>query len=392
MADTTASNYQPRSFSRYDPQSPPKISHRTPGPQEVRGYQPLPAPVGKPPYHLTLDAVLPPDTIRAITQNQRLVFHVCGDTGGIKVPQEQQIVAMHQVYDLDLDPPARPAYFYHLGDVVYYYGEASSYYDQFYEAYEHYGVPIFAIPGNHDGDVDPTAKPPPSSLAAFVENFCAKEVTRTPEAGDIARDAMTQPHVYWTLDTPLVTIVGLYTNVPEGGKLDDDQVAWLHAELKNASTDRPLLLAAHHPVFSLDDHHSGSTYLKELFDDAFAQTGRLPDLILSGHVHNYQRFTRTFDQREVPYVVAGAGGYWHLHYLSKAFGNPVPLPYVVEDVPNLVLENYLDSRHGYLTLDVTPTRITGTYTPVPRPQEPWTDRLRPIDNFILDVKEHRLVR
>lgn len=392
MTDTSGSAYQPRRFSRYDPQAPPKVSHRTPQPEELRGYQPLPPPVGPPPYHLALDAILPPDAVKAITQNQRLVFHVCGDTGGVKTPQSQQIVAMHQVYDLDLAPPARPAFFYHLGDVVYYYGEATSYYDQFYEAYEHYAAPIVAIPGNHDGDVNPTANPRPSSLAAFVENFCAKEVTTTPEAGDVARDAMTQPHVYWTFETPLVTIVGLYTNVPEGGKLDDDQIAWLGSELKNAPKDRPLLLATHHPIFSLDDHHSGSTYLKDLLDEAFAQTGRLPDLILSGHVHNYQRFTRTFDRQEVPYLIVGAGGYWHLHYMSKAFGNPIPLPLAVEDVPNLVLENYLDSRHGYLTLDVTPDRITGVYTPVPRPQEPWTDRLRPIDTFILDIKEHRLVR
>ena len=28
------------------------------------------------------------------------------------------------------------------------------YYAQFYEPYAHYDVPIFAIPGNHDGEVD----------------------------------------------------------------------------------------------------------------------------------------------------------------------------------------------------------------------------------------------
>jgi Calcineurin-like phosphoesterase len=45
-----------------------------------------------------------------------------------------------------------PAFFYHLGDVVYYDGEHASYYQQFYDTYLHYPAPIFAIPGNHDFD------------------------------------------------------------------------------------------------------------------------------------------------------------------------------------------------------------------------------------------------
>ena len=50
------------------------------------------------------------------------------------------------------NPP--PSFFYHLGDVVYFTGARSSYYDQFYDPYLHYAAPIFAIPGNHDGDLD----------------------------------------------------------------------------------------------------------------------------------------------------------------------------------------------------------------------------------------------
>src|SRR5258708_3108768 len=56
----------------------------------------------------------------------------------------------------------------------------------------------------------------------------------TKEAGDVSRDAMTEPNVYWTLETPFATVVGLYTNVPEGGWLDDKQIAWLTGELSVA--------------------------------------------------------------------------------------------------------------------------------------------------------------
>jgi hypothetical protein len=37
---------------------------------------------------------------------------------------------------------------------------------------------------------------------------------------------MTQPYVYWTLLTPLVTIIGLYGNCPEGGQLSQAQINW----------------------------------------------------------------------------------------------------------------------------------------------------------------------
>jgi acid phosphatase type 7 len=41
---------------------------------------------------------------------------------------------------------------------------------------------------------------------------------------------MTQPYVFWTLLAPFVTIIGLYSNVPEGGEIHNDQIGWLAAE------------------------------------------------------------------------------------------------------------------------------------------------------------------
>ena len=54
------------------------------------------------------------------------------------------------------------------------------------------------------------------SLATFVNNFCAKTQEVTPDAGDIDRDAMIQPNVYWTLDAPFVLMMGLCSNVQMG--------------------------------------------------------------------------------------------------------------------------------------------------------------------------------
>jgi hypothetical protein len=55
--------------------------------------------------------------------------------------------------DVEAGGPAVPAFLFHLGDVVYNFGEGQHYYDQFYEPYRRYDRPIFAIPGNHDGAV-----------------------------------------------------------------------------------------------------------------------------------------------------------------------------------------------------------------------------------------------
>ena len=77
---------------------------------------------------------------------------------------------------------------------------------------------------------------------------------------------MTQPNVFWTLNTPVVTIVGLYTNVPESGKLGANQLTWFQQELKDAPKDIPLILALHHPIYSAYGHHPGSQYLKSTID------------------------------------------------------------------------------------------------------------------------------
>lgn len=349
--------------------------------------QPLPAPTSPSPYHLSLDSVLPAASIQAIQAAGKMSFHIAGDTGGVKAPQSQQLVVSHMENDFSAtDPTTRPAFFYNLGDVVYYYGQASEYYAQFYDPYVHYPAPIFAIPGNHDGDLIDQSVP---SLAAFTENFCAPTPHLSSEAGDSGRDTMTQPNVYWTLETPFATFVGLYTNVPEGGWVDKDQIAWFETELTNAPQDKALIVTMHHPIYSADTYHSGSHYMSRILDDAIAHTGRIPDAVFSGHVHNYQRFSRTIQGRTVPYIVAGAGGYWNLHYMLQVQGTPIQVPYVFPDM-GVTLEQYCENRHGYLLMEVDGKTLKGSYFSVPRPQEPWRDPAQLVDSFILDLQTHQI--
>jgi hypothetical protein len=364
------------------------VAVRKPGTRSNQPTLPLPRPTGKYPYRMDLAEVLGPAAVSEVTSSGKLVFHCVGDTGGVVSANAQQIVANHMQADLASADP--PRFFYHLGDVVYFYGEHTNYYGQFYEPYSLYGAPIMSIPGNHDGAIAPHTQA--TSLDAWNENFCANAPHHTDEAGDNDRDAMTQPNPYWTLVTPLATFVGLYTNVPEGGRVDDDQRSWLVQELKAAPQDRALLVALHHPVISLDDHHSGSTVMHELVDGVVEEAGRLPDMVLTAHVHNYQRFTRKWGGSEVPFIVAGAGGYHNLHYMTHNLGWPISLPFEVPASAanglQATLEAFSDDHHGYLLLEVTRDQIAGTYFTVPRPQESWRAPAVAVDAFTVDLKNH----
>jgi len=358
-------------------------------------FQPLPKPTGAAPFHLDIQTILPASVYNPIAASKKMIFHVAGDTGGVKNPADQQIVADHMELQFDKQHPANnPAFFYHLGDVVYYYGKASEYNSQFYEPYKFYPAPIFAIAGNHDGDIDPTDPQKPKSLDAFVQLFCAKTATVPPEAGDATRTSMVQPNVYWTLVTPVANIIGLYSNVPEGGEIRADQQKWFVNELKNAQKERDkkaLIVTLHHPPYSMDAHHGASTKMQQLLDDSFAQAGTIPDIIFTGHVHNYQRFTRKMGNRQLPYVVAGSGGYWFLHNINPA-GTPViktPVKSIFKDVQ---FEKYCEDRHGFLRIeiDMQLKQLTGNYFTVPRVQESWKTAPVLLDSFTLDLAKNKL--
>src|SRR5215831_6291667 len=114
--------------------------------------QPLPKPTGKPPFHLDLKDVIPEEQYKAIVASNHLVFHTAGDTGGIQDPHPQEEVAAameDDFFEHPADLSINPAFFYQLGDCVYFNGQDTEYYAQFYQPYEHYLGPILAVPGNH---------------------------------------------------------------------------------------------------------------------------------------------------------------------------------------------------------------------------------------------------
>ena len=132
--------------------------------------------------------------------------------------------------------------------------------------------------------------------------------------------------------------------------------------------------------------------MKELLGTAVQESGAYPDIVFGAHVHNYQRFTRKIDDQEFTYVVAGAGGYWHLHSMAKFKGAKVTPPFRQVDDPDVVLENYVDDTHGFMRVEIEDDTITALYFAVPRPHEPPETPPRVADLFQLQFKANKLVR
>jgi len=380
---------QPHVFGRARPSQSGTYSLHTTPPRNTH-YRELPEPTGQSPFHLDLATIIPPQQYKAIVQKKKLVLHMNGDMGGINYDVPQILVAkgMEADFDQTAAPANNPAFLYVVGDCVYFNGEIKDYYSQFYQPYEFYPAPIFAIPGNHDGENVEGDE----SLKGFVRNFCAAHPEKLPESGDCPRTAMTQPNVYWTLVTPLVSFVGLYSNVPEGGEIRAPQTEWLTQQLKDLPDNRPLIVTLHHPIYSADNYHSGSTHMKKVLEDAVAASGRHPDMVIAGHVHNYQRLTKTLDDNsQIPYLVTGAGGYHNLHSVIKVDGEAMVTPAIFNDKGNdpVTLEYYCDDHHGFLRMEITEKLITGKYYTVPRPQEPYSKAAKLVDYFEFDWKNKR---
>lgn len=381
--------------------------------QELAVLEAIPAPRVNPPV-FDLSSVLGADTVAQIQTAGKLVFHAVGDTGGIVRAEPQLAVSdamaadrSGKTYDTGV-----PAFFFHLGDVVYYFGQEEYYPEQFYDPYRNYDAPIFAIAGNHDG-VMYKNEPIPYSLQPFVDNFC----TATPQPGppSFSRTTMTQPGVYFVLTAPFARIIGLYSNTSEtsgilgNAQIGQDQVNFLTEQLDAALAARQadpqnnnpqaLIIAVHHPPFTGSSQHFPSATMLAQIDSCCQQAAIWPDIVLSGHAHLYERYTRTMkpDGRQIPYIVAGNGGYYDLSKmkLNAAGEKPKPGQHSEPDGQGntINLDAYNETDYGFLRLTLTAGSIlveslaisgepttTTPGTPIPPPSV--------IDSFSVNLAAH----
>ncbi len=343
-----------------------KLKYNTPvfkkdEPDDNYKFQPLPNPTGPYPFHLNVETIIPG------MDTKKMIFHMVGDTGSLRNPGFTRLVANAMAKQYQGDKTHQPQFLYHLGDVVYNHGEVSEYDRQFFIPYQQYPGPIFAIAGNHDTDVNPEARIPYKSLAPFVKVFCAASIRPVDFSLVKGRQTMLQPNIYWTMETPLATIIGLHTNVPKYGIVTPEQRNWFTEELIRANKqkhEKMLIVCLHHSPYSADINHGSSLEMIAFLEAAFLETGVRPAIVFSGHVHNFQRFLKTYpDGNTTTYIVAGAGGYDELHAVAKLndphFTNENSL------FSNVALVNYCDNKHGFLKIAIEKTnegiQLTGDY-------------------------------
>jgi hypothetical protein len=335
---------------------------------------------------------------QAIKSAGRIVFHAVGDTGASDTRKYKTEINVADQLSTDAttaEANNRPAFFLHLGDVVYSFGESEYYYDQFYEAYRDYPGPILAIAGNHDSFVVPGTPAGKEPLTTFMRNFCSEKRVITPEARSLHRTAMTLPGLYYAVDAPFVRVISLFSNAledpglisDEGGRwpgVPDYQLAFLTAQLQKIKDEHysgAIIIATHHPAFayrpgtkSATSNHSSSVDMLREIDEICAHVGVYPHAFLSGHAHSYQRYTRTVEMggkdMDVPFVICGNGGHNVTPLVRGSRTSPAVEPENGSDVSyldvkpavtakGLTLEKYDDHEYGYLrvTADAKQLRI-----------------------------------
>lgn len=366
------------------------------------------------------------EVIAAINQAKGIAFHMIGDSGASAATNFPAMIKVSDAVTNDFQsstPANRPAFLYHLGDLVYNFGESTYYYDQFYEPFRDYPAPIFAIPGNHDSFVVPGTPAGSEPLTIFTRNFCSPKTVVTQEAGSLHRTAMTQPGVYFTLDAPFVRIIGLFSNALEDPgvissenkkwmQVPDYQLAFLTAQLQRVKTDNfqgALILAVHHPPFTYSPpaktgasggKHSGNSVMLGEIDTICKQQGVYPHAFISGHAHNYQRYTRTLNfggkNYSVPFVICGDSGHNVTPLVSTHLGNSAPDPAENANVKyldvnpvvqstGLVLNKHDTQNSGYLRVTVNAKQLSIIFNPVSK-----TGAAVKPDTVTIDLASHTI--
>jgi hypothetical protein len=169
------------------------------------------------------------------------------------------------------------------------------------------------------------------------------------------------------------------------------------AQLQAAATQRAtkgsdpfaLIIAVHHPPFTISSQHFPSPQMLQEIDDACKTAGIWPDLVLSGHAHLYERYTRTLatDARQIPFLVAGNGGYFNLSAVRTGQKGALPKPGVPGNDGKgnkLTLDAYNDQVYGFVRLSVNSSTISCQALGV----NETSGAVSTLDQFTLDLTKH----
>ncbi len=236
---------------------------------------------------------------------------------------------------------------------------------------------------------------------------------------------MTQPGVYFALDAPFVRIIGLFSNsLEDPGVISsqksqqttwpgvpDYQLDFLAAQLKQIKTQKypgAVIIAVHHPPFvyapnagGASGHHVGNTVMLREIDSICQAQGVYPHAFISGHAHNYQRFTRKLNfagsNYSVPFVITGDGGHNVLPLVQSRGGVTPPEPKPGTQVnyldPNplvkasgLTIDQYDIQHYGYLRVTVNSRQLQIEFHPMGEVSPPAAT-----DSVTVDIASHSVV-
>ena len=246
---------------------------------------------------------------------ERVSFVLAGDTGEGDMSQYVTIPLLDRL-------SAQTDFMVIASDVIYPAGGAETYVRNFYDAYDGYGRPIYAVPGNHDWY---------DGLSGFMFHLCGVETVPPMPAGSLlrrlvwhrppklsarqrsdlrarrdARPASGQPAPYWLLDTGPLQLVGIDTGIT--GEIDRDQAAWLRRV--SAASPKPKILITGKPLYVDGRRHPGAIEgePRRSVDDVVRDPACNYVAAIGGDIHNYQRYPVEVGGRTIQYLVSGGGG------------------------------------------------------------------------------------
>jgi hypothetical protein len=178
-----------------------------------------------------------------------------------------------------------------------------------------------------------------------------------------------------------------------GGVVGTAQLTFLQQQLQAAAQERKsgnqraLVIAVHHPPFTGSQDHAPSPKMLGDIDSACQQANILPDLVLSGHAHLYERYTRFVGNHQIPFVVAGTGGYFNLSGFKKTnHGAPPIVPFIGTDAKGnkLRLDAFNENSFGFLRVSVSASAVQAQFLAV----DVATKAAMVLDQFHLDLNLH----
>jgi len=252
------------------------------------------APGSRTPYRLKLNGAV---VFEAEAQARKPAAHrmvVLGDAGDGSTHQAAVAKAM---------AAERPDAVFIVGDLVYARGRAFEYRQRFFPIYNGVeapllrAVPFLGLPGNHDVPYD--LKHWSDALAYFPywslplngpalkagEPGAAPAVSGTHDAVVAASGPAYPRMASYSFDYGKVHWTVLDSN-PYADWESPVLKAWLEADLKAAKGAEWRIVALHHPLFQSSRVHFDDQWMRTL-SPLLEKHG--VDLVLAGHVHNYQR-------------------------------------------------------------------------------------------------------